>query len=212
MRLPHAIRGLAALLVLAPAAAFAQEDPEAVYAKLHRATLGGNSDEVLGFATARQKADLASKSKAEKDAVIQFMSKLMPQTYSITAKSIAPDGQSAVLRGTGVGEFMGKSQMYLTANFVKEGAAWKVDQWGWSSDKPPAGAQAAPAPKPAAPMAAVPKAAAPALKAAAPKPASSAKPAPPAPAPAPLGAAKPDCIYKAVMTSDDLKACGIGAR
>jgi hypothetical protein len=151
MKLWHAICGAAAILALLPAGALAQEDPEAVYARLHRASLAGNSAEVLSFATARQNADLASKSKAEKDAVIQFMAKLMPKTYSITGKTIAPDGNSAVLRGTGIGEFMGKSQMYLTANFVKEAGTWKVDQWGWTSDKPAAPAK--PEPKPEAKMA-----------------------------------------------------------
>lgn len=211
MKLWHAICG-AAVLALLSAGALAQEDPEAVYAKLHRASLAGNSDQVLSFATARQKADLASKSKAEKDAVIQFMAKLMPRSYSITGKTIAPDGNSAVLRGAGVGEFMGKSQMYLTANFVKESGAWKVDQWGWTSDKPAAGtAQAAPATTPVAP---VPKpkavASAPAPKRATAK-AALARAAPAAPTP-PLSIAKPDCVYKPVMTNDDMKACGIGTR
>ncbi len=151
MKLWHSICAAAAILALLPAGALAQEDPEAVYAKLHRASLAGNSNEVLSLATARQKADLASKSKAEKDAVIQFMAKMMPKTYSITGKTIAPDGNSAVLRGTGVAEFMGKSQMYLTANFLKEAGAWKVDQWNWTSDKPAAPAK--PEPKPEAKMA-----------------------------------------------------------
>lgn len=188
----HAAFSAAMVLAVLPAGALAQEDPEAIYAKLHSATLAGNSDEVLSYATARQKADLASKSKAERDAVIQVLGKLMPRTYSITGKTIAPDGNSAVLHGSGVSELMGRSQMYLTANFLKEAGAWKVDQWQWTNDKPRA-----------------------AMNRAAPKPAPS-KPAPAATVPAPpapaLGSAAPACVFKSVMTNEDMKACGIGAR
>jgi len=177
MKAWQAICGAVAILALLPAGALAQEDPEVVYAQLHRASLAGNSDAVLGLATARQQADLASKSKAEKDAVIQLIAKLMPRTYAITGKTIAPDGQSAVLRGTGVGEFMGKSRMVLDARFLKEAGAWKVDHWSWSSTKPSSStARVAPAATPT------------------------------------LGTAKPECVYKAVMTNEDMKACGIGAR
>jgi len=41
------------------AGAVAQEDPEAVYAKLHRAMLAGNTDELLRYGTAAQQAELA---------------------------------------------------------------------------------------------------------------------------------------------------------
>ena len=207
----HAVISTAMMLALLPAGALAQEDPEAIYAKLHSATLAGNSDEVLSYATARQKADLASKSKAEKDAVIQVLAKLMPRTYSITGKTIAPDGNSAVLRGSGVGELMGRTQMYLTANFLKEAGAWKVDQWQWTNDKPTAAMnRPAPTPRPAAP-APQPKPVA-SVPAAKPTPAKTAPAAtaPATPAPAPDSAA-PACVFKPVMTSEDMKACGIGA-
>jgi hypothetical protein len=194
MNLRNAFCSAAAILALLPAATHAQEDPEAVYAKMQRAALSGNSDEVIGFASAKQKADLASKSKAEKDAVIGFMAKLMPKSYSVTDKSIAADGNSALLRATGSGG-LGGGAMYLNANFVKEAGAWKVDQWDWSNNKPgPMAkaetkaplqlAQAKPEPKPAAPAApakaapAAPAAPAPAKAEPAPTPAAKAAPAP----------------------------------
>jgi len=137
-----------ALLVLTCASAFAQEDPEAVYAKLHRATLAGNTAEVLSYGTAATQAELASKTPAEKDAVVKALAQVLPKTYTITEKTIAPDGNSAVLRGTGISEFQGRAESYLNAVFRKEGDAWKVATWGWSNQKPP------PAAKPAAPAAA----------------------------------------------------------
>lgn len=138
-----------ALLVLTCASAFAQEDPAAVYAKLHSATLAGNTAEVLSYGTVAAQAELASKPQAEKDAVVKAMAQVLPRTYTITEKTIAPDGNSAVLRGTGISESMGRTESYLNAVFRKEGEAWKVATWAWSNQKPPPAAA-----KPAAPAAA----------------------------------------------------------
>ncbi len=139
-----------ALLMLTCASALAQEDPEVVYAKLHSATLAGNTAEVLSYGTAATQAELAAKSQAEKDAVVKALTRVLPKTYTITEKTIAPDGKSAVLRGTGISEAMGRAEAYLDAVFRKEGDAWKVASWSWSNRKPP------PAAKPAAPAAAKP--------------------------------------------------------
>ncbi len=157
MKFWHALCG-GALFILFCAGAVAQEDPEAVYAKLHRATLAGKTDEVLSYGTAAQQAELAKMPKEQKDAAIGFMAKMLPATYTITEKTIAPDGNSAVLRGTGVVDFIGKADSYLLANFKKEGGVWKVEKSSWSNNKPP-GAAVAAAPSPqtvAAPKAVVP--------------------------------------------------------
>ena len=147
MRLRHALCGCA-LLVLNCTGAIAQEDPEAVYAKLHGAMLAGKADEVAGYSTAATKAELAAKPPAERDALIRAMAQAAPRTYTVTDKSIAPDGKSATLRATGVSEFQTRAEAYLTASFRKEGEAWKVASWGWSNQKSPPIAQPA---KPVAP-------------------------------------------------------------
>ncbi|MDZ4253300.1 MAG: hypothetical protein U1A72_12100 [Sulfuritalea sp.] len=144
MRLRHALYGCA-LFVLAGTGAIAQEDPEAVYAKLHSAMLAGKADEVMGYSTAATKAELAAKPQAERDALMRSMAQAAPRTYTVTDKSIAPDGKSATLRGTGVSEFQTRAEAYLTASFRKEGEAWKVASWAWSNQKPP------PVAKPVAP-------------------------------------------------------------
>ena len=156
MKLWHALCGTT-LLALFSIGAMAQEDPEAVYAKLHRATLAGNTDEVLSFGTAAARAELAAKPKAEKDAIIGALAQVLPKTYSITEKTIAPDGNSAILRGTGVSEFLTRSDSYLSATFKKEDGVWKVSTWGWSNQKPPPATAKAPpaAATPATPAAAV---------------------------------------------------------
>lgn len=153
MQLRHALYGCA-LFILSCTGAVAQEDPEAVYAKLHSAALAGNAEQVMGFSTTAAKAELAAKPQAERDALIRGMAQAMPKTYTITEKNIAPDGNSAVLLGTGVSEYQTRATAYLTASFRKEGEAWKVSSWGWSNQKPPP-----PAAKPAAaPAAATPAA------------------------------------------------------
>lgn len=163
MKFWHALCG-ATLLALFCGGALAQEDPEAVYAKLHRAALAGKADEVVSYGTAAQRAELAKLPKEEREAVIGFLAKMLPATYTITEKTIAPDGNSAVLRGTGVVELIGKSDSYLLANFKKEGGVWKVEKWSWTGNKPPAAAAkpvvtaaASPAPALAAPKAVVPE-------------------------------------------------------
>lgn len=128
----------------------AQADPEAVYAKLHGATLAGNADEVMDYVTAATKADLAAKPQAAREAMIRSLARAMPKTYTITEKTIAPDGNSAVLHGTGINEIQGRTEFYLSATFRKEGEAWKATSWAWSNQKP------LPAAKPAAPADAAP--------------------------------------------------------
>jgi len=128
---------LFALLALTCGSVLAQEDPEALYAKLHGATLAGNTAEVLSYGTAAAQAELAPKSQAEKDAVVKSLAQVLPRTYTITEKTIAPDGNSAVLRGAGINESRGHTEFYLNAVFKKEGNAWKVGSWSWSNQKPP---------------------------------------------------------------------------
>lgn len=149
MRLRHALYACA-LFVLSCAGAIAQEDPEAVYARLHRAMLAGNAEEVAGYSTAATRAELAAKPQAERNALMRAMAQAAPRTYAITEKSIAPDGKSATLRGTGISEFQTRAEAYLTASFRKEGEAWKVATWAWSNQKPP------PVANPAQPAAAKP--------------------------------------------------------
>lgn len=131
------IAGCVAILVLTLASAFAQESPEATYAKLHSAVLTGNAEAVMAYVAASTKAELAAKPQAERDALIRSLALASPKTYSITETTVAPDGNSAVLRGTGISEFQGRAESYLSATFRKEGDAWKATTWGWSNQKPP---------------------------------------------------------------------------
>jgi hypothetical protein len=204
MRLLQLILASIAALGLHSAGAQAQEQPEAVYAKFHRATLSGHTDSVLSFASERRKAELASKSRAEKDYVIKFMSVTMPREYRITGKVVASDGNIAMLRAAGEGELLGaKAPMYLNARFVKEAGVWKVDEWAWTGDKPaPEASQVAAADKDKAPAKGKPPAKPPGPGTL------EVKPSPdPATLP-PRQVFRSDCVYKPVMSDDEMRACG----
>ena len=83
--------------------------------------------------------------------------------------------------------------MYGTVQMVMENGEWKVDELNWSNERPAILAT----PKPAA---------APATAGAKTAPAASAPVAPPTPTRT-LGAAKPPCVYKPVMTAEDVENC-----
>ena len=218
---------MAGLAFLASCAAFAQEPPEQVYQKLHRATLAGNADEMMSYATAAKRAEL--KSLPGRDATVKMMAGLMPEAYVVNSRVFNPDGKTARLIASGMGEFMGAhSMMYGTVNFIREEGKWLVDQWEWGNQKP----AAFPAPKPvAAPESAIPAAAAatPAEQAASAPPeesrlarqearkkareeaeakrVASAKAKEEADQKA-YAARWKDCVIKPVMSDDELKKCG----
>jgi len=149
-------RFTAALLLAAPLllpnGAAAQEDPEAVYSKLHKAMLAANLGEMLKYASDAQRKELDAIPQAQKVATVQLMAKMMPASYSVAGTTINPDGKSAELRVTGMatGLMSGKPEMnYGVVKLVKENNAWKVERTEWSNTQP-AGFQLAQAPKPAA--------------------------------------------------------------
>jgi hypothetical protein len=154
---------IAALLFSTSCAAFAQtEQPEQVYQKLHRATLAANADEMMNYATAAKRQEL--KNMPGRDAAVKMIATLMPKQYVVNSRVFNPDGKTARLIASGMGEFMGQhSMMYGTINFIREDGKWLVDQWEWGNQKPAAFPVAAPVPAPKAAVAA----AAPAVPAAA---------------------------------------------
>ena len=208
------LAALAALLALAAGPAGAQEAPEAVYLKLHRATLVHNLDEMLLYASDARRAELAG--TAGSSVMLKLISSMMPRVYTVRSTAVTPDGLRAQMRATGSFTFMGSTApSYGTVELVKQKGEWKVDRFEWSGDKPagfdtvqapyerirgaPATAQAPSQPAPVSAPAAKPAA----EPLPAPEPAE--KPAPPViervtkPAP---------CEIKPVMSDDDLLNCG----
>ena len=127
------------LLLALPFAAMAQEDPEAVYSKMHKALLASNVDEALKYSTEARRKELSSLPQAQKVATVQLIAKMLPQTYSIAGTSIAPDGKTAELRASGQAPALmgGKPETnYGVILFVKEKNEWKVDKSEWSNTRP----------------------------------------------------------------------------
>lgn len=198
-----AFLSLAALTALtAPAAAPARaaEEPDAVYAKYHRAAVTRDLNEMLRYASAAQRNELAEASPAQKDAMMKMLEASMPRVFVLKGKTLAPDGRSARLLVSGPGGSVldAKTEtLYGTVSMVNERGEWKVAASNWSNT-PPAAQSAAPA---ARATAAAAKAAAPARRGAAIVGSTSAPPE------RKLGMAKEPCVYKPVMTAEDIENC-----
>lgn len=185
---------LAAPLLLWAGPASAADGPEAVYDKLHRATLAGNVEEVLSHASAQRRAEMAS--LPGKEDMVHMAAMALPRTYSITRKSVR--GGKAHLSAQGIHESDGPARGEV--DLVREKGEWKVDEWNWS--------RLAQAPKEEA----MPKEAAPPpekKEADAPPPAVVA-PSEPVDAPMLRRATAEDvgCVIKPVMTDVELRRCG----
>jgi len=208
------------LCALLPLASLAADEPEAVYAQFHRAMASGNLEEMLRFSPAARRTEMAKLSAAQKDAALKMMSAQMPRAFLLRDKTVSEDGKAARLVVAGPGAPPvdgGQGQMlYGTARMMLEKGEWKVSEVNWSPEAPPmlspvnpGGAYAPPRPgtKPAASTGNAPGA--PAAK-----PAAS---APPKAAPLvgsttgtperKLGTAKQPCVYKPVMTAEDMELC-----
>jgi len=183
-------RALLLLLALPLAATAARaEEPEAVYGKYHRVAASGDIEEMQRYVSAAQRAEIAAMSAAQKGALAKMNATTMPRAYSLKRKIAAPDGRSARLFVVTPGQ---DDTIYGVIRMAMEGSEWKVVDVRWSSEEPmevksvpakPAAAQ--PAPARAAPLVGS-TTGAPERK---------------------LGTQKPDCVFKPVMTAEDLENC-----
>lgn len=189
------------LAVVLSAPALAADGPEAVYAKLHRATLAGNVEEVLSHTSAQRRAELAS--LPGKEDAVHMAAMSLPQTYSITSRKVS--GSKAHLRAQGVIESDGPARGEV--ELVREKGEWKVDEWSWSRLAQAAkdGTDSSGGAKPEAPAAEEKSSSAPAG-------AQPVEPIPAVPVEAPTlrkaTAEDVGCVIKPVMSDDDLRRCG----
>jgi hypothetical protein len=203
---------IAAFLSLSALAALpthAADEPDAVYGKYHRAAAAGDLDGMAQYAQAAQRAELLAMSAAQKSAMVKMLAVTMPRAYAVRNKSVAPDGKSArlVVSGPGEGQPGEKPEMlYGTVRMTVEGGEWKVGETQWTNNAPAGLASAPAAAKSAAPAPA--KAAAPAAKQAIPARGGAALVgSTSAPPERKLGTAKEPCVYKPVMSAEDLENC-----
>jgi hypothetical protein len=196
------------LLVLLPLAALpvrGAEEPEAVYAKFHRAVMAGDLDEMLKYGPAPRRAEMQSMSEASKEAALKMAQFMMPRAFTLQRKTVQANGRATlIVSGPWAGEGQKLETMYGIVRMVTENNEWKVDESNWSNERPPnlaATDKAAPKPPVAAKGAAAVKAAAAGSGAPVVGSTSSATPG------RTLGAAKPPCVYKPVMTAVDIENC-----
>ena len=184
---------LAIAFFLLPGAALAADEPEVVYGKFHRAAMAGELDEMLKYGPAGRRAEIQGMSAAHREAALKMAQFMMPRAFTLERKTVHSNGRATlVVSGPGDSGGGALSKIYGTVAMLNERGEWKVDQANWSTEKP----AELTAPKPA------PQAAS--------KPA--AKPAPGAGSmTAPIGGklsdAKPECVYKPVMTAQDMENC-----
>jgi len=204
MRLPTVI----ALLVLLPLAALpvrGAEEPEAVYAKFHRAVMAGDLDEMLKYGPAPRRAEMHSMSGASREAALKMAQFMMPRAFTLQRKTVQANGRATlIVSGPWAGGGQKLETMYGIVRMVTENNEWKVDESNWSNEKPPnlaATDKAAPKTSVAAKGAAAVKDAAAGSGAPVVGSTSSATPG------RTLGAAKPPCVYKPVMTAVDIENC-----
>ena len=185
------MRTMLVLAALLSGAASAADDPETVYGKLHRATLAGSVDEVLSYATAGKRKEMAALPGRED--MVRMMAMTLPKTYSVTKKDV--EARKAHLEFRGVHD---AGPTRGSADFVKEKGAWKVDEWSWTILAQAPGAARE---KPAAEK---PKEAAP------PQPMTNEALPPPVDAPTlrKQTAETLPCVIRPVMTDEDLRRCG----
>ena len=201
-----AFLSLTAFTALAAAPARAAEEPDAVYFKYHRAAVSRDLDEMLRYADAAQRNELSGISAAQRDATMKMLEASMPRAFVLKGKTVAPDGKRARLLVSGPGGSVLDDKLetlYGTITMVKEQGEWKVGTADWSNT-PPAGIAAAPAAKSAAPAA---RATAPAAKAAPARSGGALVGSTSTPPERKLGMAKEPCVYKAVMTAEDIENC-----
>ena len=207
-----------------PAAAGGADDPEAVYRKFHQAMLDADFEGMRKWGTKAKGDELAAASAVERKMMIAFISKLTPTAYKVLGTEISADGNTAIVRLSAEQTVKGKIETYHgSGTLFKEAGQWRVELSSWGGDQPPAPAsKSAVAPstsaepvKPAAaespkPVAAAAPVAAPAPGKPAPQPRAAAgrsTPVAATPAAPVLLQSKPPCVYKPVMTDEDIARC-----
>ena len=118
------IRSLVLTLGVAIATASpAQDPPEAVYAKFHRAGLAADYDTMLKYASAKEMQVL---SPAERKRLLQVLARLLPRKYSVVEETVEEGGKRALLRLRGT-----QPAVAGAITLVKEKGEWKVDEANW---------------------------------------------------------------------------------
>jgi hypothetical protein len=113
------------LLAAAPLAAWAADEPDAVYAKFHAAVLAADFGEMRKHGTAKKGEEIASLPAVAREAALGLMARMLPKYYKVDRRTIEADGSRATLH-------LSAGRAYGTVLLLKEGGDWKVDEARWA--------------------------------------------------------------------------------
>jgi hypothetical protein len=136
------LRAFAVAGALVATSAFAAEEPEAVYARFHRAVLAGDFSEMTKHGTAAKAAEAAAMPAAVRQASLELVRRLLPKSYSVAGKRVDPGGERMTLRLVSQAGSGGIATG--TATLLREKGEWKVDEVNWGSGTAARTAAAAP--------------------------------------------------------------------
>lgn len=123
---------LIALLIASPAQA--EETPEAVYAKFHKAGLEANFPEMRKWGTASKGDEIAAMPAAMQQSMLQLLAQFLPKTYTVDSRKV-----EAELATLNVSAKQPSGMAYGVITLQKENGEWKVDEAKWGEPPPPAG-------------------------------------------------------------------------
>ncbi len=120
------IRALALALALATTPARAQEPPEAVYAKFHRAGLAADYEGMRKYESAAKAGEMEPVPPDDRAPMLEALARTLPRSYSVVEETVEEGAMRAVLRLQGT-----QPPITGTITLVKEKGEWKVDDANW---------------------------------------------------------------------------------
>jgi hypothetical protein len=128
------MRSIVVTLGLAVATpALALDEPEAVYAKFHRAGLAADYEGMRKYQSSAKANEMDPIPPGERKQILQALARLLPRSYAVVEKTVEEGATRAVLRLRATQQDAdGKPQPLAgTITLVKEKGEWRVDEANW---------------------------------------------------------------------------------
>ena len=120
------LRSMVLALGIIAMPALAEDQPEAVYAKFHRAGLAADYDGMRKYESAAKANQLDPIPAGERQQILQALARLLPRSYAVVEKTVEEGATRAVLRLRGT-----QPTVSGTITLVREKGEWKVDDANW---------------------------------------------------------------------------------
>jgi hypothetical protein len=121
------MRSIVVALGLAVATpALALDEPEAVYAKFHRAGLAADYEGMRKYESSAKANQMDPIPPGERKQILRALARLLPRSYSVVEKTVEAGATRAALRLRGA-----QPSISGTITLVKEKGEWKVDDANW---------------------------------------------------------------------------------